>query len=73
MTRDALLAEILRLPADERLKLLESVWDRAAASPDEVPVPEWHRDEIDRRLDDPAERAEIPWPDVQARLDRPPK
>jgi len=49
MTPNALLDEILRLPPDQRLKLVEDVWDSLAASPDEVGVPQWHRDELDRR------------------------
>jgi putative addiction module component (TIGR02574 family) len=70
MTPTALLDEILRLPPDQRLKLVEDVWDSLAASPDAVGVPEWHRDELDRRLADPAEQATLSWQDVQARLRR---
>jgi putative addiction module component (TIGR02574 family) len=57
MTSSALLQEILRLPADQRLKLVEDIWDSIAASPDSVPVQDWHRVELDRRLADPSERA----------------
>jgi putative addiction module component (TIGR02574 family) len=52
------------------LKLVEEVWDSLAASPDEVGVPQWHRDELDRRLSDPNEQATASWQDVQARLHR---
>jgi putative addiction module component (TIGR02574 family) len=58
------------LPPDQRLKLVEEVWDSLAASPDEVGVPQWHRDELDRRLADPSEQANVSWQDVQARLRR---
>jgi putative addiction module component (TIGR02574 family) len=68
MTRDVLLDEILRLPADQRLALVEEVWDSLAASPDQVGVPTWHRDELDDRLADPTEKATLSWQDVQARL-----
>lgn len=54
MTSDALLSEILPRPPAERLKLLEEVWDSVAANPEDVPVPDWHREEIDRRLANPA-------------------
>ena len=50
MTPKALIEEILRLPVEERLRLVEDVWDSIAAEPDAVPVPEWHRQELDRRL-----------------------
>jgi len=72
MTPKALLDEILRLPADQQLKLVEDIWDNLAASPSNVPVPEWHRQELDRRLADPAEKATLSWDDVQARLKRSP-
>ena len=71
MTPNALLEEILRLPPDQRLQLVEDVWDSLAASPDAVGVPEWHQAELDRRLADPAEKATLSWQDVQARLRRP--
>jgi putative addiction module component (TIGR02574 family) len=65
MTPKALLDEILRLPPDQRLKLVEDVWDSLAASPDEVGVPQWHRDELDRRLADASEQANSSWQDVR--------
>ena len=68
MTRPALLNEILDLPADERLQLVEKIWDSLAASAETVPVPDWHKEELDRRLDDPSEQATESWEDVQARL-----
>lgn len=68
MTSKALLDEILRLPPDQRLALVEEVWDSLAASPDEVGVPVWHRDELESRLADPTERATLSWQDVQIRL-----
>ncbi|HEY5492054.1 MAG TPA: hypothetical protein VIK25_12750 [Gemmatimonadaceae bacterium] len=36
----------------------------------EIGVPQWHRDELDRRLADPSEQANVSWQDVQARLRR---
>jgi putative addiction module component (TIGR02574 family) len=68
---NALLDEILRLPPDQRLQLVEDVWDSLAASPDRIGVPAWHRDELDRRLVDPTDKATLSWQDMQARLRRP--
>jgi putative addiction module component (TIGR02574 family) len=68
MTSSALLQEILRLPADQRLKLVEDIWDSIAASPDAVAVPDWHRTELDKRLSDPSERPTQSWDDVRSRL-----
>ena len=42
--------EILVLPVSERLRLVEAVWDSIAAEAASVPVPDWHREELDRRL-----------------------
>ena len=68
MNRPALLAEILDLPSDERLRLVEEIWDSLAASVSELPVPDWHREELDRRLADPSERATISVDELKARL-----
>jgi len=60
MTRQALLSEILRLPPEERIELLGEAWDAVASDPEEVPVPERHLRELERRLEDD-ETAYIPW------------
>ena len=67
MTKQALLSEILRLPPDERIDLLGEAWDAIAASPEDVALPEWHLDELERRLADP-EPKYVPWEEVRARL-----
>jgi putative addiction module component (TIGR02574 family) len=74
MTPKTLRDEILRLPPDDRLDLLEEIWDSLATSPTDVPVPDWHKTELDRRLDHPAAGAPESWDAVKARLgDRKPK
>ncbi|MDX1395692.1 MAG: addiction module protein [Gemmatimonadota bacterium] len=50
MSSDPLRKQILGLPADERFELLADVWDSITAEPEAVPVPDWHREELDRRL-----------------------
>ena len=66
-----LLQQILQLPPDQRLQLVESIWDSLARSAHDVPVPDWHRAELDRRLADGAEEATLSWEEVQQRLKRP--
>jgi putative addiction module component (TIGR02574 family) len=68
MSRPALLAEILDLPTAERLRLVEDIWDSLAASVTNLPVPDWHREELDRRLADPNEQATISLDEMKARL-----
>jgi putative addiction module component (TIGR02574 family) len=65
MTAAALLDEILRLPPADRLRLLEEIRN-SLAGPD-VPIPDWHREELDRRDADPDD-VDIPWDEVKARL-----
>ena len=69
MTREALLAEILRLPQEERIELLGDAWDAIAASPDEVPVPGWHLDVLEKRLAD-SDPQYLSWEEVRERLKR---
>jgi putative addiction module component (TIGR02574 family) len=45
--------------------LVEDIWDSLTVSPDEVPVPGWHREELERRLADPAEEATLTWEQVR--------
>ena len=45
-----LVAEILELPLDERLLLVEAIWDSISVLPDAVPLTSWQRKELDRRL-----------------------
>jgi putative addiction module component (TIGR02574 family) len=44
------LKELLELPADDRFTLIEALWDSLAQAPESVPIPQWHLDELDRRL-----------------------
>ena len=68
MIRPALLEEVLQLPAAERLRLVEDVWDSLVASAEEIPVPDWHRAELEARLADPAEQATISLQQLKDRL-----
>ena len=38
------------LPVEDQIDYVQSLWDRIAAKPDQVPVPEWHRQVLDKRL-----------------------
>lgn len=55
------------LPPEERLRLLEDIWD-SIADVASVPVPPWHIAELDRRLDDPGGEATMSWDQIQPRL-----
>ena len=67
MTKQALLSEILRLPLEERIELLGEAWDGIAAAPGDVPIPEWHVEELEYRLSDPNPKY-VSWEEVRSRL-----
>jgi putative addiction module component (TIGR02574 family) len=45
-----LVAEILALPVAERVRLVEAIWDSISAVPEALPLTDWQRQELDRRL-----------------------
>lgn len=47
---DADVAEILKLPPEERLRLVELIWESLVADPSSVPLGDAHRAVIDERL-----------------------
>ncbi len=47
---DADVAEILKLPAEERMRLVELIWESLVANPEEIPLADVHRAMIDERL-----------------------
>jgi putative addiction module component (TIGR02574 family) len=48
--KQRLVADILELPVAERVLLVEAIWDSIAAVPEALPLTEWQRKELDRRL-----------------------
>jgi len=58
------------LPVDEQIDYVQALWDRIGAKDGEVPVPAWHRAELDGRLVDydAAPGVGRPWEEVEAEL-----
>ncbi len=50
--KQELVAEILALPVEDRVRLVEAIWDSISAVPEALPLTEWQKQELDRRLDD---------------------
>jgi putative addiction module component (TIGR02574 family) len=65
-------AELLKTPltVEQRLELIGELWDSIPDSPDDLPLPEWHREELKRRLAaaDSDPDAAITWEEVRKRL-----
>jgi putative addiction module component (TIGR02574 family) len=68
MSRGAI--DISKLSPDERLHLLEEIWDSLVDDPNAVPLTDAQREELDRRLDDLEAESPvgIPWQDVLDRI-----
>lgn len=62
--------DIANLSPEERLELLEQLWDSLALSPEAVPMTRPQREELDRRLDelDREGPVGIPWEEVYRRI-----
>ena len=61
-----------KLPVDQQIDYVQSLWDRIAASPEQVPMPEWHQRIIRERLEaytaNPA--AGRPWSEVRTDIEK---
>lgn len=42
-------AAVFSLSKAEKLQLVEDLWDDIAANPDDIPVHNWQKDELDKR------------------------
>ena len=51
MRAEELKSEIRKLKLPERLLLVEEVWNEIASSNEELPLPEWQKKELDKRLE----------------------
>jgi putative addiction module component (TIGR02574 family) len=62
------------LSSPEKLEVIGRLWDSIPDSHDELPLPDSHREELERRLEvaDADPTAAVPWEDVRERLRRKP-
>ena len=62
--------DISTLTVEQRLELLDEIWESLYETPQAIPLTEAQREELDRRLDE-ADRDgpdDIPWEEVLRRL-----
>jgi putative addiction module component (TIGR02574 family) len=61
---------IFDLSPSEKLQLVEDLWDDLAATPEAIPVRDWHKEELARRkanlMQHPA--SGLTWEDIQRRV-----
>ncbi|MCI0749102.1 MAG: addiction module protein [Nevskiales bacterium] len=64
------LSEVLKLPVQERIRLVEAIWDSVAEQPDRIELAPWQAEELDRRFAayqaNPSDG--IPWIEVKRRI-----
>ena len=63
-------SDIAEMPVQQRIQLVEDIWDSIAEMPEAVVIPAWHKYELEKRLEayhaNPNEGA--PWSEVKKRL-----
>ncbi|HSQ57953.1 MAG TPA: addiction module protein [Gemmata sp.] len=61
---------VFSLSKAEKLQLVEDLWDDIAANPDDIPVHEWQKEELDRRKNNLAENPQsaLTWEEIVRRV-----
>lgn len=64
------LSEILRLSVDERIDVVQQIWDSVAADTDAVPLTPEQAEELDRRLEEHDRNPEdvVEWSEAEKRI-----
>ena len=67
---DASFGSVLDLPVDQRLRLVQALWDSIVRDPSTLPITDAERAELDRRLEDFKRNPSSgrSWEEVKARL-----
>jgi putative addiction module component (TIGR02574 family) len=60
------------LSVEEKIEYLHSLWDRVLATPEQVPVPEWHLRVLEERLESYRTEPDKgkPWEEVRESVQR---
>jgi putative addiction module component (TIGR02574 family) len=62
-----MLETLKSLPISERADLAQALWESVLEESDNLPLPESHRAELEKRLQNPDPKL-IPWEEVKTRL-----
>ena len=59
----ATLLPLDKMTVAQKLRVMEEIWADLRKNEDHIPVPEWHKEELERRLAeaDAAPESGIPW------------
>ena len=63
-------AQLIEMPVEQRIQLVEDIWDSIAEVPESVSIPDWHKKELEQRLEihhaTPGKGS--PWAEVKDRI-----
>jgi putative addiction module component (TIGR02574 family) len=64
------IAEIRRLPLNEKLQIMEALWEDLRAHAEDLDVPEWHKEVLDsrRRAVEEGREKVLDWDEVKSSL-----
>ncbi|MDH5680319.1 MAG: addiction module protein [Spirochaetota bacterium] len=59
--------EVAGMSIEDKIILVEELWDSIAETPEKVEIPEWHKNQLKQRMEDYSSQQEKPrpWPDVK--------
>ena len=60
------LEQALELPLPEQMELLDALWENLYSHAQDLPVPQWQKTELDKRLENPS--TSRPWREVKQDL-----
>ncbi len=60
--------KIEQLSREQKLQLIEALWESLQKDPAGIPVPDWHLEELERRMHLPDQQRGRPWPEVRASI-----
>jgi putative addiction module component (TIGR02574 family) len=68
----AVLDEILKMSVEDRIRLVEEIWETVSSDPGALPVTDAQKQELDRRLDDLDRNPEAgrTWEEFRSELER---
>jgi hypothetical protein len=44
----SVIAEIEKMDTAEKLRTMEALWESLSQKPEDIPVPDWHREELEK-------------------------
>lgn len=61
-------ADLANLPLAERLQAMEILWESLSRDPHYEPSPEWHKAELDTRIEEMERGEHSDWADAKERI-----